>query len=113
MNLVKSIQGEDLESLLAKEEFVILSCLADWSGPCRVMGTIVSQLAAHYNQQVKVVNLDTGSNLLTVQRLGLKSVPTVLVFQAGQRVTEFVGITPYEQLSQAIDRLLTLSLVAG
>ncbi|MBD2325291.1 thioredoxin family protein [Alkalinema sp. FACHB-956] len=113
MNLVKSIQGEDLDTLLAKEKFVILSCLADWSGPCRVMGTIVGQLATQYSQQVKIVKLDTGSNLLTVQRLGLKSVPTILVFQAGQMVAEFVGITPYEQLSQTIDQLLRMSLVAG
>ncbi|MGI0494447.1 thioredoxin family protein [Alkalinema pantanalense CENA528] len=113
MSIVKYIHGEDLEHLLAQEELVILGCLAEWSGPCRVMGTIVAQLAGHYSHQVKIFKLDTGTNLPTVQRLGLKSVPTVLVFQSGQPVAEFVGITPYEQISQTIEQLLRMSLIAG
>ncbi|HEU4535657.1 MAG TPA: thioredoxin [Polyangiaceae bacterium] len=71
---------------------------ATWCGPCRMLTPIVDKIAQDYQGRVKVVSIDIDECTETTRKYGIKSVPTVLVFQGGQKTGMSVGLTSRENL---------------
>jgi thioredoxin 1 len=73
---------------------VLVDFWAEWCGPCKVLGPIVSEIAKDYEGKVKVakVNVDANNNL--AMRYNVMSIPTMKFFKNGQLVGEMVGAAP-------------------
>ena len=82
---------------------VLVDFWAEWCGPCRTLGPTVDALASDYQGRVKVVKLNVDDNPETANSLGVRSIPTLMVFEAGLLKEELVGIQPKAQLTQLID----------
>jgi thioredoxin 1 len=71
---------------------------AEWSGPCQAMAPIVEQLAAEYEGQIKVAQLDIDANPQVSAHYMVLSIPTLLLFKNGQPVERLVGTMPRQKL---------------
>jgi len=71
---------------------VVLDCYADWCGPCRVMAPALDEFAHGNTGRVLVLKLDTDANQLTAQRLGIRSIPTLIGFRDGKEVRRHIGL---------------------
>ena len=83
--------------VLETEGPVLVDFTAAWCPPCRVMEPILSDLAAE-RADLRVVRLDVDANQATAARYGVLSMPTFLLFRAGEPVLKLVGARPRRRL---------------
>ena len=100
------VQEDEFNQLLTSEALLVLDCTAAWCGPCKVIAPFIDQLADTYAGRAKVVKLDIDANKDLSKKLGIRSIPNVLVFKQGEQVESIVGRAPYEDFSAAVEKHL-------
>jgi thioredoxin 1 len=103
---VSYIQESEFETLLSQEKVVVVDFTATWCGPCRLIAPLMEQLAQEYKGRAKVVKVDVDNNKPMFKKFGLRSIPAVLIFKDAELVETIVGVSPYEQFSTAVLKLL-------
>jgi thioredoxin 1 len=82
------------QEVLHSDTPVLVDFWAEWCAPCRALGPIIESLSADYAGRVKVAKLDVDANQQVAMQYGIRSIPTVMVFDKGQIVDSFVGVRP-------------------
>ncbi len=85
---------------------VLVDFWAEWCGPCKVLGPIVSELAEEYKGKLKVGKLNVDENNALAGRFNIMSIPTLKVFKGGKQVGEIIGAAPKSTLEAEIQRHL-------
>lgn len=90
----KNFDNEVVQSTLP----VLVDFWAEWCGPCKMMSPIVDQIAAEMQGKLKVakVNVDAAQELAA--QFNIMSIPTMIIFKAGQPVETIVGAMSKDQL---------------
>ena len=81
---------------------VLVDFTATWCGPCKQLAPIVDQLAGDLDGTVKVGKLDIDDSPITAGKLGVRGVPTVMVFKNGERSAQHVGLTTKAKLADLV-----------
>lgn len=88
---------------------VLLELTAAWCAPCRLMAPVLHALAEEYQGRLRVVQTDADSNAATMTRLGIRGLPTMLLFRDGEVVERIVGAMHAPRLRERIDPYVTTS----
>jgi thioredoxin 1 len=86
------------DDVLAAERPVLVDFFAGWCGPCQALAPILEDIAAEQAGRVEVVQLDVDANPETTNRLGVRGLPTLVLFKNGQPVASQVGALPKGRL---------------
>jgi thioredoxin 1 len=78
----------------------------NWCNPCRQIAPIVDQLSIDYQGKVGVGKLDATANSDLVAELGIRNIPTILIYKDGEIVDRNVGMSTKELLSELIEKHL-------
>jgi thioredoxin 1 len=78
---------------------------APWCRPCLALSPIVEELSNEYDN-VRIGKVDVDENPETSQKLGIRSIPTILIYKDGQIVEKHVGGASKAQLKSLIDKHL-------
>jgi thioredoxin 1 len=97
-----SFQREVLESTTP----VLIDFWAPWCAPCRAIGPVVEEIAREYAGKLKVVKMNVDENPQTPSRYGVRGIPNLILFQAGQVKEQIVGAVPKAQLVKAISTVV-------
>jgi thioredoxin 1 len=73
------------------------------------MAPVMDELAAEFAGQVRVAKLNVDENPEVATRLGIMSIPTLLLFKDGQPIGQMVGAAPKPQIDTAVRRALNLA----
>jgi thioredoxin 1 len=92
--------------VLASDLPVLVEFTADWCPPCRQMGPVLSALAEEEGERLKVVQLDVDHNPETTNAYKVLSMPTFMVFRAGEPVKAMVGARPKRRLLEELADVL-------
>ncbi len=103
---VTYVEESEFDALLSNEKVVVVDFTATWCGPCRLVSPLMEQLAEDYKGRAAVVKVDIDNNKPIFKRFALRSIPAVLMFKDGELVETIVGVSPYEQFSGAVDKLV-------
>ncbi|MEO0804092.1 MAG: thioredoxin [Cyanobacteria bacterium J06642_2] len=101
------IKEADFSTLKTEEKVVVIDFTAAWCGPCKLIAPLIDRLAEEYTETAKVVKFDIDENRDIPKKLGIRGVPAVLYFKAGEMVDSIIGSTTYEKLSATLDSVLT------
>lgn len=77
--------------VLKSAEPVVVDFWAEWCGPCRMIAPSLDQIATEMAGKVKVVKLNIDENPNTAAKLGIRSIPTLMVFKGGKLAATKVG----------------------
>ena len=85
---------------------VLVDFWADWCPPCRMQGPIVERVAGEYAGRAVVAKLDVDKNPETAGRLGVQSIPTLILFKEGRESERMVGLQTEDRLKSVLEAAL-------
>ncbi len=107
MSSVASVTDSSFEQeVLANDLPVLVDFWAPWCGPCRLVAPVVDELATQYSGQVKVVKLNTDDNPGIASQYDIRSIPTLMLFKAGEVIDRLVGAVPKKTLATTLEKHL-------
>ena len=94
------------DDVLASEVPVVVEFTAPWCKPCRAIEPWLESLEERYEGLLLVARLDIDANLGVPGRYGVLSLPTVMVFSAGEPHEAIHGAQPRRRYDEAAERAL-------
>ncbi|KAF4806654.1 Thioredoxin-1 [Colletotrichum siamense] len=86
---------EEFAETLEKHKLVILDAFATWCGPCKAIAPILANLSnTKEHEGLRFVKIDVDEVPDLSQDLGIRAMPTFLIFKNGEKVEEVVGANP-------------------
>ncbi len=108
MSAVASITQETFQSEVLKSDVpVLVDFWAPWCGPCRMVASVIEQVAHQYDGQLKVVKVNTDEQPGIASHYGIRSIPTLMVFRNGEKMEQVVGAVSQAALSKAVEPFLS------
>lgn len=95
---INNFQSEVLES----SEPVVVDFWAEWCGPCKMIAPSLEEIATELAGKVKVAKLNIDENPELAAQFGVRSIPTLAIFKAGEVADIKVGAAPKTALSSWI-----------
>ena len=95
------------DEVLKSETPVLVDFWAAWCGPCKMIAPVVEELAGEYEGQVKIGKVNVDYNQSAAAKFGIRSIPTLLVFNNGEVVDQIVGAVPKPVIKQKLDSVLS------
>ena len=104
-NIVVLTQENFSKEVLESPQPVLVDFWAEWCGPCKMLSPILDELAEEYDGRVRIgkVNIDQYQELAA--QFGIRSIPTLLLFQQGQVADQIVGLRSKRDLKASFDRV--------
>ncbi|MGH0035217.1 MAG: thioredoxin [Myxococcota bacterium] len=104
---IADVNDQNFESeILQSDKPVIVDFWAEWCAPCRQISPIISQLAAEYGDQVKIVKMNVDESPATPGKYGIRAIPTVLAFKGGEVVEQLQGARPKAAFEEMVQKLV-------
>lgn len=85
---------------------VLVDFWAEWCGPCRMLGPVISSIAEKYDGKIKVCKVNVDEAMEVAEKYFISSIPAVKIFKDGEVVEESIGFVPQPKLEQLIDGIL-------
>ena len=94
MSTVKVTDESFQTDVLASAEPVLVDFWAEWCGPCKQIGPALEQIADELSGQVVIAKVNIDDSPMVPSRLGVKGIPTLMLFKDGQLASMKVGAMP-------------------
>lgn len=89
--------------VLRSELPVLVEFGADWCRPCQLIAPVLDELAAAWEGRIRVVKVDIERDPATAERFGVRSLPTLIYFEAGVEIDRLVGVIRRRTIQDRIE----------
>ena len=81
---------------------VLVDFWAEWCGPCKQLAPLVEEASEEFKDSLSVCKMDVDSNRETAAKYGIRSIPTLMIFENGKLVGTEIGALTKQQLDEFI-----------
>lgn len=105
MEQKKSLNQQQLKNTI-QTGVTLVDFNAPWCAPCRAQKPIIDQLTTLYDGKASILEMNVDGNQESAMKLGITSIPTLIIYKNGVEIERFIGLQNAEVLSDAIDKAL-------
>ena len=87
---------------------VLVDFWAEWCGPCKQIAPVLEELSLEFDGKIKIAKLDIDNNQDTAVRMGIRSIPTLMMYSNGEVVDMLMGAHPKTRIRKMIQKALDL-----
>jgi len=98
----KVTDATSAQDVLESSEPVVVDSWAEWCRPCRMIPPALAEIASEMKGKIKVAKFNVDENPGISTQLGVRSIPTLMVFKGGKQVAIKVGAGPKSELHRWI-----------
>ena len=87
---VADLDSSNFDHMVSSNNLVLVDFWAEWCGPCRMMHPVFTRMAKKY-RHIKFARVNVDNSQDIAMRFGVQSIPTFIMFRAGQAVDRMIG----------------------
>ena len=92
MEILKVTDGSFKKEVMESKKPVLIDFWAEWCGPCRLIAPILEEVVKEVGDTAIIAKLNIDENPETPALLGIRSIPTLMLFKDGKVVGTKVGV---------------------
>ena len=100
------ITSVELQEKINSGKKVIVEFWAEWCGPCKMMKPIFERVSNNNESNVEMFTMNVDMNKEIAASLGIRSIPTIKVFQNGDIIDTKVGMMNEGQINGILTELI-------
>jgi thioredoxin 1 len=100
------ITSVELQEKINSGKKVIVEFWAEWCGPCKMMKPIFERVASENTTDVEMYTMNVDLNKEVAMSLGIRSIPTIKVFDNGEMIDTKVGVMNEAQINGMVKDLI-------
>ena len=102
MALINITDEEFEDSILKNSGVCLVDFWAEWCGPCKQISPILEEIASEENNDITIAKINIDENPRVATDYGIRSIPTMLLFNNGELKDTKVGVLPKQELNDWI-----------
>ena len=103
MSNIIETDDSNFESEVLKSDIpVIVDFWAPWCGPCKAIAPILEQISDEQGDKIQIVKVNVDDNQKYAADFGIRSIPTLLIFNKGELKNQIVGSIPKAEIEEFI-----------
>lgn len=101
------MNGQQFTRALQKtDQPLVVDFWAPWCGPCQGFAPTFAQAAAQFEPKARFVKINTEKEQQIAAQFGIRSIPTLAIFQSGKELTRMAGAMDYGNFSRWLEQNL-------
>ena len=81
---------------------VLVDFFATWCGPCQMLSPVLKQVKDNLGDRITIIKIDVDKNQELAQKLQVRGVPTMMLFQEGKQLWRQSGVLTKEEIIKII-----------
>ena len=82
---------------------VLVDFWAEWCGPCKAIAPSLEELSEEMASKLKIVKINVDENPSISQTYSIRSIPALMIFKDGEKVSEKMGALPKSALESWVN----------
>jgi thioredoxin 1 len=103
----KTVTDSSFQSdVLQADKPVLVDFWADWCGPCKMIAPALEEISDELADRVTIAKMDIMENPDVPGKIGVQSIPLMVLFKNGEPVAHKLGAAPKSQLKGWLESVL-------
>ena len=95
---------EKFADIINGKEPVLVDFFATWCGPCKMMHPVLEELSKKIAGKARILTVDIDKNQELAAQYNVRSVPTLIIFKAGELKWRTSGVTSASDLEAELQK---------